>query len=119
MIIMKTKTVKTVRSARKPDFVVDWTNIEMYLDVPYETAQGKIRAGLPISQDEADVIEKMGFMTAADIVDTMLNEAEKHTTYIEDDKLADDMLKLIKKYQTKKQPWYKRFWRWITFRKNK
>lgn len=118
MIIMKTKTIKkTKKVTKKPDFVVDWTNIETYLDIPYETAQGKIRAGLPISQEEADVIEKMGFMTAADVVDTMLNEAEKHTTYIEDDKLADDMIKLIKKYQNKKQPWYKRFWRWITFRK--
>lgn len=118
MIIMKT-VKKTKKVTKKPDFVVDWTNIETYLDIPYETAQGKIRAGLPISQDEADVIEKMGFMTAVDAVDIMLNEAEKHTTYIEDDKLADDMLKLIKKYQTKKQPWYKRFWRWITFRSNK
>ena len=118
---MKTKTIKkTKKVTKKPDFVVDWTNVETYLDIPYETAQGKIRAGLPISQEEADVIEKMGFMTAADIVDTMLNEAEKHTTYIEDDELADKLIKEIKKYTIKKkQPWYKRFWRWITFRSNK
>lgn len=117
---MKTKTIKnTKKVTEKPDFVVDWTNIETYLDIPYETAQGKIRAGLPISQEEADVIEKMGFMTAADVVDACIADAEKHTTYIEDDELADKLLKEIKKYQAKKQPWYKRFWRWITFRSNK
>lgn len=114
-----TKTSKKVtkKTTKKPDFVVDWTNIETYLDVPYETAQAKVRAGLPISQEEADVIEKMGFMTAADIVDACVAEADKHTTVIEDDELAEKMVKMIKKHIAKKQPWYKRFWRWITFRK--
>lgn len=117
---MKTKTSKkVVKKTKKPDFVVDWTNIDSYLDIPYETAQGKIRAGLPITQEEADVIEKMGFVTAVDVVNMMVNEVDAHTTYIEDDKLADKLIKEIKKYINKKQPWYKRFWRWITFRKNK
>ena len=113
------KTIKNTskKVTKKPDFVVDWTCIDTYLDIPYETAQAKVRAGLPISQDEADVIEKMGFATAANLIEDCIAEADKHTTYIEDDKLADDILELIKKHQTKKQPWYKRFWRWITFRK--
>ena len=118
---MKTKTSKkVVKKTKKPDFVVDWTNIDGYLDIPYETAQGKIRAGLPITQEEADVIEKMGFVTAVDVVDMMVNEVDAHTTYIEDDELADKLIKEIKKYTNKKKaPWYKRFWRWITFRSNK
>ena len=111
------KVTKKTSKAKKPDFVVDMTVASTPLEIAYEEAQGKVRAGLPISQDEADTIEKVGFFTACDVVQKCVDEIDANTTYIEDDKLADDMIKLIKKYQNKKQPWYKRFWRWITFRK--
>lgn len=111
------KAIKKTKKVTKPAFIVDMTKAETPLDVAYEFAEAKVRAGKPITQTEADTIEKIGFMTAADVVESCIAEAEKRTTYIEDDKLADDMLKLIKKHQTKKLPWYKRFWRWITFRK--
>jgi hypothetical protein len=113
---MKTNKNKKVT---KPEFIVDMTTAETPLDVAYEFAEAKVRAGKPITQNEADTIEKTGFMTAANVVDACIADAEKHTTFIEDDKLAEDMIKLIKKHQNKKLPWYKRFWRWITFRKNK
>ena len=117
MIIMKTK--KSTKKVTKPEFIVDMTTAETPLDVAYEFAEAKVRAGKPITQNEADTIEKTGFMTAANVVDACIADAEKHTTYIEDDELADKLLKEIKKHQNKKQPWYKRFWRWITFRSNK
>lgn len=117
MIIMKTK--KNTKKVTKPEFIVDMTTAETPLDVAYEFAEAKVRAGKPITQNEADTIEKTGFMTAANVVDACIADAEKHTTYIEDDELAGKLLKEIKKYQAKKMPWYKRFWRWITFRNNK
>ena len=113
------KTTKKTKKVTKPEFIVDMTTAETPLDVAYEFAEAKVRAGKPITQDEADIIEKTGFATAANVVDACIADAEKHTTFIEDDKLAEDMIKMIKKYQNKKLPWYKRFWRWITFRKNK
>lgn len=109
MIIMKTK--KNTKKVTKPEFIVDMTTAETPLDVAYEFAEAKVRAGKPITQNEADTIEKTGFMTAANVVDACIADAEKHTTYIEDDKLADKLLKEIKKHQNKKLPWYKRFWR--------
>jgi hypothetical protein len=114
---MKTTKKTTKKVIKKPDFVVDWTDIETNLDIPCEVIRGKVRAGLPISVSEADALERRGFYTAADTIEQLVDMCDQHTTYIEDDKLANDMMKLIKKYQTKKQPWYKRFWRWITFRK--
>lgn len=113
------KTKKNTKKVTKPEFIVDMTTAETPLDVAYEFAEAKVRAGKPITQNEADTIEKTGFMTAADVVDACIADAEKHTVHIEDDELTSKLLKEIKKYQAKKAPWYKRFWRWITFRKNK
>ena len=113
------KVTKKTSKAKKPEFVVDMTTAETPLEIAYEEAQGKVRAGLPISQQEADTIEKVGFFTACDVVQSCVDELDAHTTYIEDDKLAEKLLKEIKKHQAKKAPWYKRFWRTITFRKNK
>lgn len=118
---MKTKTTKKVtKKTKKPEFVVDMTTAETALETAYEFAEAKVRAGKPITQGEADTIEKMGFYTAVDTVERCMDEVDAHTTYIEDDKLANKLVKEIKKYQNKKKyPWYKRFWRWITFRSNK
>lgn len=115
------KSTKNTKKVIKPEFIVDMTTAETPLDVVYEFAEAKVRAGKPITQTEADAIEKTGFMTAVEAVDACITEVEKHTTYIEDDKLAKDMIKLIEKYQTKKQPLYKRFWNWLKkpFTKNK
>jgi len=115
----ETKTTKKVtkKTSKKPAFVVDLTTAETPLDIAYEHAQAKVRAGLPITQDEADVIERAGFVTAVDFVDQCVAECDAHTTYIEDDKLAKKLLKTIQKATEPKRPWYKRFWRWVTFRK--
>ena len=111
------KTKKTTKKVTKPEFIVDMTTAETPVDVAYEFAEAKVRAGKPITQNEADTIEKNGFLTAASLVEECIEDIEKRTTYIEDDELAEDMIKLIKKHQNKKLPWYKRFWRWITRKK--
>ena len=107
---MKKNTKKTV----KPTYVVDLTDIEGPEDVTIEFIAAKVRAGISITDKEFMYTLGYGAITAFEAVE---NFYFNHTTCIEDDKLAEKLLKEIKKSITKKTPWYKRFWNWITRKK--
>lgn len=104
----------------KYSFIVDLTKAETPGEICDAFIEAKIKAGIPISETELIMTKSHLVDTLLDVLQEMIDDADKHTTYIEDDKLAQKLLKEIEKATTpKKKPWYKRFWRWITFRSNK
>lgn len=105
---------KTKKVTKKPMFLVDLTEIESPDDIVMEFIAGKVRAGLPISEKEMFFSMGYGAATALTAVEDFYYS---HATMIEDDKLANKLLKEIGKALKKKQPWYKRFWNWITRKK--
>jgi len=104
-------------------FVVNLTDVETCDDIQLEFIKGKAIAGIAITEDEFKFIVQYGAQLAFDTIDACLEAFLKSDKYtkIEDDKLAQDILKLIEKSVKPKKPWYKRFWGWLTkpFRKNK
>ena len=104
-------------------FVVNLTDVETCDDIQLEFIKGKAIAGVAITEDEFKFIVQYGAQLAFDTIDACLEAFLKSDKYtkIEDDKLAQDILKLIEKSVKPKKPWYKRFWGWITkpFKKNK
>lgn len=105
-------------------FVVNLTNVETCDDIQLEFIKGKAIAGVAITEDEFKFIVQYGAQLAFDTIDACLDAFLKSDKYtkIEDDKLAQDILKLIEKsVKPKKKPWYKRFWGWLIkpFKKNK
>lgn len=104
-------------------FVVNLTEIESCDDIQLEFIKGKALAGVAITEDEFKFIVHYGAQLAFDTIDACLEAFIKSDKYtkIEDDKLAQDILKLIEKSVNPKKPWYKRFWGWVTkpFKKNK
>lgn len=115
--IMKTLK-KTKKIAKNPEFIVDLTNAETANDIVMEFVAGKVRAGLPISEKELSFAVSHGAQIAIEAFEDFYTA---HSTVIENDKLAKDLLKMITKAIEPKKPWYKRFWSWLTkpFKKNK
>lgn len=102
---MKKNTKKT-----KPTFVVDLSNVESVEDVKIAFIEAKAKAGVPVTMNELLAYVRIGLKIAAEL-------EKENMTLIENDELANKMLKLIKKYENKKTPWYKRFWNWVTCKK--
>lgn len=101
-------------------FVVNLTDVETCDDIQLEFIKGKAIAGVAITEDEFKFIVQYGAQLAFDTIDACLEAFLKSDKYtkIEDDKLAQDILKLIEKsVKPKKKPWYKRLWAWITRKK--
>lgn len=114
--------MKTLKKSKKitktPDIIVNYTNVDSVEDVIMESIIAKVRAGIAITEDEFMYV----FHRGADIaIEAFEDFYAAHTTIIENDKLAKDLLKMLGKAIKPKKPWYKRFWAWLTkpFRKNK
>ena len=123
---MKTtkKTVKNVKKATKPSFVVDLTDAVTYSDVKLSFIEAKALNGVKLTQDEFNFVMLISAGSMLNVIDTFIDECLTcipKENVIHDDKLAKDIVKMIEKKVNKKQPWYKRAWNWITkpFRKNK
>ena len=113
----------TKKTTNKPCFIVDLTGAVDSDDIRFEFIKAKALQGVKITKDDLAFIAFIGAKVAFETIDEKLNELYKSCSYtaIEDDKLVQDVLKLIDKATKPKNPWYKRFWGWITkpFKKNK
>lgn len=90
------KHMKKSIKENKPAFIVDATKIKSLSDIDVAFGLAKQDAGLPISNEELAAICKDvcdHFATMITIVDCSNCEC-------------------------KKKPWYKRFWNWLTGKKN-
>ena len=108
---MKTKSDNKI-------IIVDLTKVKNVNDITDAFILAKVNAGVPISIEEL-------ICAKFNSIDRVFSELEEYeyelsskTTFIEDDELAKELISIIDTYtKPKKKPWYKRFWRWITFRK--
>lgn len=109
------KTTKKT-SGKKPTFVVDLTNCETPTEVKFQFICDKAKAGVKLSGDDILFIMNVGANVALDAVDEVIEENTAKMIYTADidKKKVQKIIKIIEK----KDPWYKRFWNWLT-RKNK
>ena len=110
---------KETKSTKQPELIVNLTAVDTCDDIQLEFIKAKSMQGFSISEDEFKFIVKYGAELAFDTIDACLDAfiASGSYTRIEDDKLAEDIVKLIKKSIKPKKPWYKRFWHWLTRKK--
>lgn len=106
----KKTSKKTTKSYK---VIVDLTKAETPADVYDAFIDAKVAAGIPISRVEMIIAKAHLIDIMFDVIDDIATDIDKKTTCINDDKLAKDMLKMIKKHMTKKDPWYKRAWKWV------
>ena len=109
----------TKKTKKEPKFIVDYTDIQLPQQVYAEYILAKTRAGMTITESEADALINYGVFIALDEIDNCLAHYNTKCTVIQDDKLADKLLDITLDYIKKKnrKPWYKRFWNWITRKK--
>lgn len=108
----------TKNTKKEPKFIVDYTNIERPEDVYVEYILAKVRAGMVIDSEEAKALVHFGAVLTMEIINNYVEIFENTcVTTINDNKVAEDVLKILAKATQKKQPWYKRFWNWITRKK--
>ena len=119
---IKYRIMKTLKKSKKitktPNIVVNYTNVDSVEDVMMESIIAKVRAGIAITEEEFMYV----FHRGADIaIEAFEDFYMTHTTVIENDRLAKNLLKMLDKAIANKKPWYKRFWAWLTkpFKKNK
>jgi hypothetical protein len=98
---------KTIKKT-KPAFVVDITSCNDVADVLVAFCTAKVEAGVPILQEELDAVCRKYIEDAINITLIAVN-----TLMLKD---AIDVLE--KCTGRKKEKWYKRFWNWITGKKN-
>lgn len=104
----------TKKTKKEPKFIVNYTNIERPEDVYIEYILAKVRAGMVIDSEEAKALVHFGAVLTMEIIDDYIEIFEKTcVTTINDDKIAEDVLKILTKAAQKKQPWYKRLWNWV------
>lgn len=123
---MKKETKKTTKKVAKkvtskPKFIVDLTKVETCEDIKFEFIKAKATQGVAITEDDILFLVNLGAEIALEYIDKCIDEINKQTIKIQDDKLFDELTNLLRKATQPKKPWYKRFWSWITkpFKKNK
>ena len=111
------KTAKKIGSAKlekkQPKYIVDCTNIESPEDVIYEFIAAKVRANIAITEDDLESLVMYGAHLTVDYINQIQAWVDANTTYVQDDELVQDIVKLVKKSVTRKTSWYKRFWNWV------
>ena len=98
----KTETKKSVKKTKKPEFIVNAYNVETANDININVVYAKVRAGKPITESELDSVIINYTRKAVDFMAVM-------TAAI----WCSDASCVC----PKKQPWYKRFWNWLTHKK--
>lgn len=108
--------------SKKPTFVVDLTKAETPEDVKFEFVKAKTLAGVKITNAEFKYIMQYAIDCAIDAIDNYFTAYNKQheKVIIQNDKLFDEINKLIEKALNPKKPWYKKLFGWIKnpFKKN-
>ena len=115
---MKKETKKvTKKTAKKtvvkPKFIVDLTKAETCDDIKFEFIKAKATQGVAITEDDILFLVMLGANIAVEYIDMCIEQINKKTIKIQDDKLYSDLEKLLKKATAPKKPWYKRAFGWV------
>lgn len=119
---MKKETKKvTKKVTKKPKFIVDLTKAETCEDIKFEFIKAKATNGVAITEDEILFLVNLGAKIAMEYIDKCITELEANTVKIKDNKLFNELEKLLEKATKPKKPWYKRAFGWIKnpFKKKK
>lgn len=110
------KVTKTAvkKTAIKPKFIVDLTKVKTCEDIKFEFIKAKATQGVAITEDDILFLVNLGAEIAMKYIDMCIEEIEKKTVKIHDEKLYKELTDLLKKATEPKKPWYKRFWSWLT-----
>jgi len=104
------KTTKT----NKPLFIADLTEAETPEDVKFEFIRAKAKAGVKLTDDEIMWLVKLGSNITIEAIDEHVVKMKPIAQF---DNVSKEKVDEIFKILTKKEPWYKRFWKWITRKK--
>jgi CTP:phosphocholine cytidylyltransferase-like protein len=107
---MKTNTKKST----KYTFIADLTNAHDPEDVKFEFIRGKAKAGVKLTDEEIMWLVKLGSKITLEAIEESMTKMKPVACF---DNVDANKVKKIVKILTKKEPWYKRFWNWITRKK--
>ena len=121
IVVKIVKVVKMKKTVKKPAFIVDLTKAETIEDIKFEFIRAKAKAGVKLDDDEIFFLVNLGATMAIEVIDECIEKLNAKTVHIHDDKLYHKLENILKEATQPKNPWYKRFWGWITkpFKKNK
>lgn len=118
----ETKTTKkATKKTVKPKFVVDLTKVYTADDIQFEFIKAKATQGAGVSEEDIKFLVNLGANMMIDIIDAYIGEIGNKAVVCTDKKIVTDIINYIEKKISKKDPWYKRAWKWIKhpFKKNK
>jgi hypothetical protein len=104
------KNTKTI----KPLFIADLTEAETPEDVKFEFIRAKAKAGVKLTDNEIMWLVKLGSNITIEVIDEHITKMKPIAQF---DNVSKEKVDKIFKILTKKEPWYKRFWKWITRKK--
>lgn len=103
----------------KPAFIVDLTNIESCEDIRFEFVKAKATQGVAVSKEDIEFIVNYGANLAINLIDSYITQFCDANTVVQitDKNVVKDIVKYVEKKIVKKEPWYKRLWKWVTRKK--
>lgn len=107
------KNTKKNKKTFKPSYVVDITDCKNEFDVALHIAVAKQLAGYPISNEELETIIEDEIDAFTDNL-AIVGVINKKNGVIE----PRTQTVIAYKQNPKKGPWYKRFWKWLTGKKD-
>ena len=107
------------KNTKKPTFIVDLTNIECCEDIRFEFVKAKATQGVAVSKEDIEFIVNYGANLAINLIDSYIAKFcdANSVVQITDKNVVKDIVKYVEKKIVKKEPWYKRFWKWVTRKK--
>jgi len=97
------KNIKKTKKAVKPLFIVNITDCSTANDIVVKFAQAKQQAGLALTDTELEAVVNDRALKITDICSRACFACGYAVGRVAAEEKAQ-----------KKQPWYKRFWRWLT-----
>ena len=107
------------KNTKKPTFIVDLTNIECCEDIRFEFVKAKATQGVAVSKEDIEFIVNYGANLAINLIDSYIAKFcdANSVVQITDKNVVKDIVKYVEKKIVKKEPWYKRLWKWVTRKK--
>lgn len=118
-IILVKDNIMAKKNTKKPTFIVDLTNIECCEDIRFEFVKAKATQGVAVSKEDIEFIVNYGANLAINLIDSYIAKFcdANSVVQITDKNVVKDIVKYVEKKIVKKEPWYKRFWKWVTRKK--
>ena len=98
-----------MKNTKKPLFVVDLTKAETPEDVRFEFIRGKALAGQKLTDEDLKFLVRMGANAMLEVIDEHMAELKPVSFQTTDKKKIEKVIKIL----MPKEPWYKRFWKWL------